>query len=210
MAELSIGLRVVYTVYGVGERMMSTKSVFVGLAIVALAVPVGCERVRPEPSAAQQVLQGEEDMTTQVATFAAGCFWGVEETFRQVQGVVATEVGYTGGTVENPTYEEVCSDRTGHAEAVRVTFDPEVVSYKELLTVFWRSHDPTTPNRQGPDVGSQYRSEVFYHTSEQRKIAEKTRAELEASGKYSKRITTRISAAFPFWRAEEYLSLIHI
>jgi peptide-methionine (S)-S-oxide reductase len=138
------------------------------------------------------------------ATFAAGCFWGVEEAFRRVPGVVATTVGYTGGTFENPTYEDVCSDRTGHAEAVEVEFDPARVSYETLLDVFWRSHDPTTLNRQGPDVGSQYRSGVFYHTPEQKAAAEASKAALEASDRLRRPIVTQIVPAGTFYRAEEY------
>jgi len=138
------------------------------------------------------------------ATFAAGCFWGVEATFRRVKGVVHTQVGYTGGTVPNPTYEQVCTDRTGHAEAVEVTFDPKVVPYEELLEIFWRCHDPTQVNRQGPDIGTQYRSAIFYHSDAQRAAAEESKRRLEASGRFSKPIATEIVPAKEFWRAEEY------
>ena len=138
------------------------------------------------------------------ATFAAGCFWGVEADFRDVEGVVKTTVGYTGGHFANPTYEDVCSDRTGHAEAVLVEFDPGIVSYKGLLEAFWSIHDPTTLNRQGPDVGSQYRSAVFYHNEAQKAAALASRDALAKSNKYKRPIATEISPADVFWPAEEY------
>lgn len=138
------------------------------------------------------------------ATFAAGCFWGVEEVFRQMKGVVSTTVGYTGGIFENPTYEDVCTGKTGHAEAVEVEFEPTQVSYEELLTVFFESHDPTTLNRQGPDIGTQYRSAVFYHTAEQMVAAKAMKEELGKSGLYRKPIVTEIVRASKFYRAEEY------
>jgi peptide-methionine (S)-S-oxide reductase len=138
------------------------------------------------------------------ATFAAGCFWGVEDAFRQVKGVTDAAAGYTGGTLESPSYEAVCSDGTGHAEAVQVEFDPAQVSYDDLLSVFWRIHDPTTPNRQGPDVGSQYRSAVFFHTTEQEKAARASKAKQEASGRFRRPVVTEITPASRFWRAEEY------
>jgi peptide-methionine (S)-S-oxide reductase len=138
------------------------------------------------------------------ATLAAGCFWGVEAQFRSVPGVTDVQVGYTGGTVPNATYQQVCSGRTGHAEAVLVTFDPARVSYDTLLDVFWKLHDPTTLNRQGPDVGSQYRSAIFYHSDAQRQAAEASRDRLAASGTYRRPIVTEIVAEAPFWPAEEY------
>lgn len=138
------------------------------------------------------------------AIFAAGCFWGVEEAFRKVPGVLVTEVGYTGGHTVNPTYREVCTDRTGHAEAVRVLYDPKQVSYEQLLEVFWNSHDPTQLNRQGPDVGTQYRSAIFYIGDEQKQLAEASKARLEKAGRYKKPIVTQIVPAAPFYRAEEY------
>jgi peptide-methionine (S)-S-oxide reductase len=138
------------------------------------------------------------------ATFAAGCFWGVEDAFRQVKGVTATEVGYTGGTKESPTYKEVCTGRTGHAEAVKVTYDPDTVTYENLLDVFWSNHDPTQLNRQGPDFGTQYRTEIFVLDDEQKQAAVSSKQELEASGRYRKPIVTAISPASTFWRAEEY------
>lgn len=138
------------------------------------------------------------------ATFAAGCFWGVEESFSDEPGVIATRVGYTGGSLPNPTYQQVCSDTTGHAEAVEVTYDPALISYEELLKVFWRAHDPTQLNRQGPDFGSQYRSAIFYHSDEQRQLAEESSAALDRSGRYRSSVVTVIEPAGTFWEAEEY------
>jgi peptide-methionine (S)-S-oxide reductase len=140
----------------------------------------------------------------QTATFGAGCFWGVEELFRQVPGVAETAVGYMGGKLPKPTYEDVCTDRTGHAEVVQLKFDPAKVSYDKLLEAFWESHDPTTVNRQGPDIGSQYRSVVFYHNSDQKRAAELMRQELEESQRFPRKIVTEIEPASTFWRAEEY------
>ena len=141
---------------------------------------------------------------TEKATFGAGCFWGVEATFRQVKGVTSATVGYAGGTTENPTYEDVCTDETGHAEVVQVEFDPAQVSYEKLLEVFWRNHDPTTRDRQGPDVGSQYRSVVFCHTPEQQRAAEAFKSKLNQSNHFSRPIVTGIEPAPTFYRAEEY------
>ncbi|MBI4094328.1 MAG: peptide-methionine (S)-S-oxide reductase MsrA [Candidatus Liptonbacteria bacterium] len=141
---------------------------------------------------------------TETATFAAGCFWGVEEAFRHVKGVKGTEVGYTGGKTESPTYAQVCTDKTGHAEAVRVTYDPNEISYDALLHIFWENYDPTQVDRQGPDEGSQYRSAIFYRTEEQKRAAEKSKAELQKSGKFARPIATEITPAGPFYRAEEY------
>ena len=138
------------------------------------------------------------------ATFAAGCFWGVEETFRHLPGVASTAVGYTGGTLPNPTYHDVCSDRTGHAEAVEVEFDPAVISYRKLLEVFWSCHDPTTLNRQGPDTGTQYRSAIFYHAPAQQAEAMESRGELEGSRRFRRPVVTEITPASAFYRAEEY------
>ncbi len=140
----------------------------------------------------------------EIATFAAGCFWGVEEAFRQVAGVTGTTVGYTGGTTEHPTYEDVCTDGTGHAEAVRVEFDPAQVTYEALLEVFWSSHDPTQKNRQGSDVGTQYRSAIFFHTPQQQAAAESSRDALASSGRHKRPIATEITPASTFHRAEEY------
>jgi peptide-methionine (S)-S-oxide reductase len=139
-----------------------------------------------------------------IATFAAGCFWGVEDAFRGVKGVKSTTVGYTGGYTQNPTYQDVCSHTTGHAEAVQVEFDPKQVSYRQLLDRFWEIHDPTQLNRQGPDVGTQYRSAIFYHDAEQEAAARASKAAQEKSGKYHGQVVTEISPAPEFYRAEDY------
>lgn len=137
-------------------------------------------------------------------TFGAGCFWGVEDMFHKIPGVTETAAGYMGGTKDNPTYEDVCSHKTGHVEVVEVTFDPSIITYKSLLTAFWQSHDPTTPNQQGPDYGSQYRSVVFYYDLDQKNTAEEFMHELEKTGRWNDPIVTEILPAKEFWRAEEY------
>lgn len=138
------------------------------------------------------------------ATFGAGCFWGVEEAFRRLPGVTDTAVGYEGGHLDSPTYQQVCTDRTGHAEVVQVEYDPEQVSFEQLLEVFWTSHDPTQLNRQGPDFGTQYRSVIFYHTPEQKEAAEASVRTLEAAGVFPRPIVTQIVPASTFWKAEDY------
>lgn len=138
------------------------------------------------------------------ATFAAGCFWGVEAVFKALEGVLSTEVGYTGGQAENPNYELVCTGQSGHAEAVRIEFDPETISFEGLLESFWNLHDPTTLNRQGSDVGSQYRSAIFYHDERQKEAAEKSIALLDAADSFDNPIVTEIQPADAFWPAEEY------
>ena len=143
-------------------------------------------------------------MDIQKAIFAAGCFWGVEANFRKLDGIISTRVGYIGGSFSNPTYKDVCSHKTGHAEAVEVTFDSSKVSYNELLDVFWTIHDPTTLNRQGPDVGSQYRSVIFYLDIEQKEKAETSKAKMEASKRFKRPIVTQIMPASDFWEGEEY------
>ena len=140
----------------------------------------------------------------EIATFGAGCFWGIEAEFRRVPGVLDAAVGYSGGHTQNPSYQEVCTDTTGHAEVVQVTFDPEKVSYDQLLNVFWTIHDPTQVNRQGPDYGAQYRTAIFFHSPEQEAAAKKSKQALEASGKLRRPVATEITPAGPFWRAEEY------
>jgi peptide-methionine (S)-S-oxide reductase len=140
----------------------------------------------------------------QKATFAAGCFWGVESKLRQIPGVVSTRVGYAGGKMNNPTYKDVCTDKSGHAEAVEIMFDPSKISYEQLLTVFWSLHDPTQVDRQGPDVGSQYRSMIFYHSPEQEAAAKASKEKLAQSGKYPRPIATEIVPAGDFWQAEDY------
>ena len=140
----------------------------------------------------------------EMATFAAGCFWGVEEAFTKTKGVKSTRVGYIGGIFPNPTYEDVCTDRTGHAEALQVKYDPKEISYEELLDLFWSIHNPTTKNRQGPDIGSQYRSIIFYHSPEQERIAKKSKQEFEDSNKFQNKIVTEIVPATTFYPAEDY------
>lgn len=138
------------------------------------------------------------------STFGAGCFWCVEHVFRKIDGITSTAVGYMGGNLKNPTYEDVCSDTTGHAEVVQVEYDPSKISYGELLDVFWNNHDPTTLNRQGPDVGTQYRSAIFYHTPEQEKQAIQSKESLKNSGRYKKNVVTAIVPATEFYKAEDY------
>jgi peptide-methionine (S)-S-oxide reductase len=143
-------------------------------------------------------------LVTELATFGAGCFWGVEVTFRNTPGVKDALVGYLGGTLANPTYRDVCTGRTGHAEVVQVKYDLAEVSYDKLLDVFWENHNPTTLNRQGPDVGTQYRSAIFYHTPEQKRAAEESKAQLEASGRFRSPVVTEITEASTFYPAEDY------
>lgn len=187
----------------------------VTMAAICLGILLlhGCDREREAytmssldteheiPTSAEQAKDSSE---YEKATFAAGCFWGVEAAFAKVPGVVSTQVGYTGGRTENPTYKQVCTDRTGHAEAVEVTYDPAKVSYGQLLEVFWNIHDPTTLNRQGPDVGTQYRSAIFYHNKAQQTAAKTSKRQLEESGRFERPIVTEITPASRFYRAEEY------
>ena len=183
------------------------KALIFGLVAVGCVVAlVSCAQSPAEtrPTAGDRAQHTAGSTKMEKATFAAGCFWGVEETFRQIKGVASTAVGYSGGTFERPTYQDVCTDRTGHAEAVQVEFDPSQVSYERLLEVFWSNHDPTTPNRQGPDVGTQYRSVIFYHTPAQQAAAMASKEKLGKSGKYKRPIATQIVPAATFWRAEEY------
>lgn len=144
------------------------------------------------------------DKKIEKASFAAGCFWGVEEAFRCLNGVVSTSVGYMGGEFVNPTYQDLCTGRTGHAETVEVIYDPSIISYNQLLEVFWNIHDPTTLNRQGPDVGSQYRSVIFYHNEEQKRLALSSREELQETDRYRQDIVTQIVPASKFYKAEDY------
>jgi peptide-methionine (S)-S-oxide reductase len=140
----------------------------------------------------------------QQATFGAGCFWGVEAAFQKITGVITIKVGYMGGHIKNPTYEDVCTDKTGHAEVVQISYDPKIISYEQLLDIFWDIHDPTQLNRQGPDRGTQYRSVIFYHDEQQKKIAEQSKQEQQASGNFNKNIVTEIVPAQDFYPAEEY------
>ncbi|MFW5840456.1 MAG: peptide-methionine (S)-S-oxide reductase MsrA [Planctomycetota bacterium] len=187
-------------------RFVSFASVLAIACFGAVATwPGACNTTRnamTDKAIASTVGQEKPETQTQTAIFAAGCFWGVEYTFRTIEGVLDTEVGYTGGHKDNPTYKEVCSDTTGHAEAVKVVYDPEQVSYEKLLEVFWANHDPTQVDRQGPDVGSQYRSAVFYTSDEQKEQAETSKA--AQAEKRSRPIATEITEADTFYRAEEY------
>lgn len=140
----------------------------------------------------------------ETATFGAGCFWGVEAAFRRVKGVISTSVGYMGGHFPNPSYLDVCARITGHAEVVQIQYDSDIISYEELLEIFWKIHDPTTYNRQGPDRGEQYRSVIFYHTPQQEQLARKSKHQLQISGRYEKDITTEIKTASEYYQAEEY------
>lgn len=179
--------RIVYTILSAG---LFTSSV------------VSAEGAKPSISAGVKSEKGK--LMSEKATFAAGCFWGVEATFRQLKGVLSTRVGYIGGSVSNPSYKQVCTDTTGHAEAVEVTFDPALLNYNALLNVFWENHDPTQVNRQGPDHGSQYRTAIFYHSPEQQKLAEVSKRELDESRRFSRPIATNVVPATEFWPAEEY------
>ena len=188
-----------------GIAMGYRKSVQASLGALAIvSIVIGASGVGEEPSreAGENRETGVNAM--EKATFGAGCFWGVEAAFRQVKGVVSTSVGYSGGTVKDPTYKEVCTDRTGHAEVVEVVYDPSKVSYEALLKIFWSAHDPTQLNRQGPDVGSQYRSVVFFHTPAQEAAAKASKEKLEREGVYPRPIVTEIVPAAEFYRAEEY------
>lgn len=171
---------------------------------IVAAILIPCLASCGQNVAATPSSQKEGDVKMEKATFGAGCFWGVEATFRQVKGVVATTVGYCGGSFDNPKYEDVCTDQTGHAEVVEVEYDPAMVSYEHLLDVFWSNHDPTTRNRQGPDIGTQYRSVIFYHTPEQKAAAIAAKERLAKSGKYKRPLVTEIVPASTFWRAEDY------
>lgn len=162
----------------------------------------GRTQTTPDPSG--KSIPAEPFVERERATFAAGCFWGVEAAFRRIPDLVDVTVGYTGGRHENPTYEDVCSGLTGHAEAVEIVYDPARVTYEQLLEVFWNCHDPTQLNRQGPDVGTQYRSAVFFHTAEQEQAARAGKARLDASGRYRRPVATEITPASTFYKAEDY------
>ena len=168
--------------------------------VVAAALIGGCGGEQRENSGHGQM----NETNPQEAVFAMGCFWGSEAAFRGVQGVIDAKVGFMGGTVVNPTYKQVCRTNTGHAEVVRVVFDSSVVSYEQLLDIFWSRHNPTTLNRQGPDVGSQYRSAIFYYNASQQKLAEVSRDAMQNSGKFSERIVTEITDAGEFYLADEH------
>ncbi len=188
----------------------------IGLSLLVILSLTACYVYTAPPAGhAQPASTGGPAPTTQpippdvmarakIADFAAGCFWGSEATFRQEPGVLATEVGFEGGSTTNPTYSDVCTDKTGHAETVRVTYDPQQISYQKLLEVFFEHHDPTTVDQQGPDYGTQYRSVIFYHSDEQKKLAEAEKAKRDKSGDYVGPIVTAVLPAKNFYRAEEY------
>jgi len=185
------------------SRVLSL-SFFVGMILVLFGTSF---RGRAEQPPEKPSNEGVSDMTeppTQKATFGAGCFWGVEAAFQRIKGVVATQVGYSGGALAKPTYKDVCSGRTGHAEVVQIEYDPSRVKYEQLLKVFWENHDPTQLNRQGPDWGEQYRSVIFFHTAEQEEAAKTSKEALERSGTYRRPVVTQIIPASEFYRAEEY------
>jgi len=192
--------------YNNGIRTMKNfKYLFPFLFVIFLVVN-GCNK---KETNAQSEKINEKDVQMneaglEKATFGSGCFWCTEAIFENLNGVTSVVSGYTGGQVENPTYEEVCSGTTGHAEVTQITYDPSVITFDELLEVFWKTHDPTTLNRQGNDVGTQYRSAIFYHNEEQKELAEKYRAELDKSGAWSDPIVTEISAVTKFYPAEDY------
>jgi peptide-methionine (S)-S-oxide reductase len=174
------------------------------VVMVGLAAAWVFTRADSQTRPSGQPTTWESNMKYQTATFAAGCFWGVQSTFEKLPGVIHTRVGYTGGTMPNPSYEDVCTDQTGHAEALEIEFDPTVITYQKLLNVFFENHDPTTMNRQGPDAGTQYRSAIFYHSPEQKAAGEAEVARRAASGDYINPIVTQIVAAGPFYAAEDY------
>jgi peptide-methionine (S)-S-oxide reductase len=189
---------------GTMEAAMTVRQLVFVTAIPAL-VTMFYTGVRAEPARETENPSPPVSTTNmETATFAAGCFWGVEEAFRTLDGVGDTCVGYTGGHTDNPSYREVCTDQTGHAEAVQVRYDPATISYAQLLDVFWKCHNPTTRNRQGPDIGSQYRSAIFYHSDAQRAAAEASRDRLQESGRLVRPVVTEIVPAATFHRAEEY------
>ena len=189
-------------VFCVGESMdLSQNS---GCIVNLNELGVDLEKTINSKIANRYIMSENKIKTLQLATFAAGCFWGIEESYRKIKGVKSTMVGYTGGRGSNPTYRDVCTDLTGHAEAIQLQYDPQEVTYEELLKAFWSIHNPTTKNRQGPDVGSQYRSVIFYHTPEQELSARRSIEELEKSGRFSNRIVTEIVPATAFYKAEEF------
>ena len=172
------------------------------LVILALLLVSGCKSNTPKTNSNMEITPN--GIKTDTATLAAGCFWCVEAVFQELKGVLSVTSGYTGGKIKNPTYREVCSGLTGHAEACQVVFDPAVITYDELLEAFWSSHDPTTLNRQGADQGTQYRSAIFYHNEDQKKLAESYKAKLNAENAFDKPIVTEISPASVFYKAEDY------
>ena len=187
-------------------RMSKTGIVVASCALILVIGGYVAAGTKPatEPVTTAEAPAKGEPVKMEKAMFAAGCFWGVEAAFGKVKGIKETVVGYSGGDFKNPTYEDVCSGKTGHAEVVQIVYDPQEVSYEDLLNVFWNCHDPTTLNRQGPDVGAQYRSAIFYYTPEQKAAAEASKEKLTQSKKFKRPIVTQILPAKTFYRAEEY------
>lgn len=191
------------------KSILNSKTAIILAMSAIIAVFFGCQRkqearqmTEAADSNSKKIVNDNQGYET--ATFAAGCFWGVEATFRKTDGVVETMTGYTGGTKTNPTYRQVCSGNTGHAEAVQVKYDPKIISYERLLDVFWNSHNPTQLNRQGPDIGYQYRSAIFFHNAAQEQAAKDSKENLERTGRFNRPIATQIVPAETFYPAEEY------
>lgn len=191
------------------KTILNDKTAIIAALSAIIITIFGCQRKQETTKMAEPIDSNNNKMVEdaqqyETATFAAGCFWGVEETFRKTNGVISTMVGYTGGTKPNPTYRQVCSGNTGHAEAVQVTYDPKIISYEQLLDIFWNNHNPTQLNRQGPDVGYQYRSAIFFHSPQQEAAAKASKEKLEKAGRFKHPIVTQIVPAETFWPAEEY------
>ena len=184
--------------------MKIAKKSFPTFLLLATVIFIGCNFQSSNNAQTKKEVQMIDTTKYQVATFGEGCFWCTEAVFQRLNGVVKVESGYSGGTVPNPTYDAVCTGKTGHAEATQITFDPKIISFKELLEVFWKTHDPTTLNRQGADVGTQYRSVIFYHNDEQKKLAEEYKQKLEAEKIWKDPIVTEISPFKNFYKAEDY------
>ena len=186
------------------EHLSTSVHVHALAGCMMVSACVSCRPREEERIVVKDETAREEPAQTEVATFGAGCFWCVEAVFLELEGVVAVESGYSGGTLLNPTYEQICTGATGHAEVCRIRYDPAKIGYDDLLEVFWKTHDPTTPNRQGNDVGTQYRSVIFYHNQQQKALAERYKRELDASGAFQSPIVTEIVPAAEFYEAEQY------
>jgi peptide-methionine (S)-S-oxide reductase len=186
------------------ENMIRTLTIVMAICVIGVLWVLVRGQDQPGIKGINTATTWESNMNYETATFAAGCFWGTQSTFERIPGVIHTRVGYTGGSTSNPSYEDVCTDLTGHAESVDIQFDPKIVTYQQLLNVFFENHDPTTVNQQGPDFGTQYRSVIFYHTPEQKALAEAEKARRNASGDYVGPIVTQIVPAGPFYPAEDY------
>jgi len=188
------------------KKYKSIITIFILIFSFSAVINAGELTIKTEQNKKQNRIEGTKDKmeNQETAILGAGCFWCVEAIFQKLKGVISVEPGYAGGSVANPSYEAVCTGKTGHAEVAKIIFNPKIISYEQLLKVFWEIHDPTTVNRQGNDVGEQYRSVIFYTTSEQKKIAEKVKSELDKSGYYEKPIVTQIEPFIHFYEAEDY------